>query len=72
MVANVQAMCQDFAGLAKIYSPEQLDQGLWAIFATVWCGQYLFDAAIDRRLRIDWEESMYLPFRDVVALRTAM
>ena len=42
MVANVQAMCRNFAELAKIYSPEQLDQGLWAVFATVRCGQYLF------------------------------
>ena len=70
MVANVQAMCRNFAELAKIYSPEQLDQGLWAIFATVRCGQYLFDPAIDSRLRIDCIASMYLPFRDVVALHT--
>src|ERR1700693_5328929 len=67
MVANVQAMCRNFAELAKIYSPEQLDQGLWAVFATVLCGQYLFDAEIDSRLRIDCLESMYIPFRDVVA-----
>ena len=70
MVANVQAMCRNFAELAKIYSPEQLDQGLWAIFATVRCGQYLFDPAIDSRLRIDCIASMYLPFKDVVALHT--
>jgi len=70
MVANVQAMCRNFAELAKIYWPEQLDQGLWAIFATVRCGQYLFDPAIDSRLRIDCIASMYLPFRDVVALHT--
>jgi hypothetical protein len=69
MVANVQAMCRNFAELAKIHSPEQLDQGLWAVFSTVRCGQYLFDFAIDSRLRIDCVESMYLPFRDVVALR---
>ena len=62
-------MCQSFAELAKIYSPEQLDQGLWAAFATVRCGQYLFDPAIDVSLRIDCVESMYLPFRDVVAVR---
>ena len=71
MVANVQAMCRNFSELATIYSSEQLDQGLWAVFATVRCGQYLFDPAIDSRLRVDCVESMYLPFRDVVALRTA-
>ncbi len=70
MVANVQAMCRNFAELAKIYSPEQLDQGLWAVFANVRCGQYLFDTEIDSRLRIDCVESMYIPFRDVVAGRT--
>jgi len=70
LVANVQAMCRNFAELAKIYSPEQLDQGLWAIFARVRCGKYLFDSAINSRLRIDCVESMYLPFRDVVARRT--
>ena len=70
MVANVQAMCRNFADLAKIYSPEQIDQGLWAVFATVRCGKYLFDPAIDSRLRIGCVESMYLPFRDVVALRS--
>ncbi len=68
-VANVQAMCQNFADLAKIYTTEQLDQGLWTIFATLRCGKYLFGLAIDSRLRIDCVESMYLPFRDVVARR---
>jgi hypothetical protein len=63
-------MCLNFGDLAKIYSPYQLDQGLWTVFATVRCGKYLFDPAIDSRLRIDCVESMYLPFRDVVALRT--
>jgi hypothetical protein len=70
MVANVQAMCRNFAELAKTYSPEQLDQGLWAVFATVRCGKHIFDPAIDAKLRIDCVESMYLPFRDIVALRT--
>jgi len=70
MVANVQAMCRNFAELAKIYSPEQLDQGLWAIFGTVRCGKYLFDSAINSRLRTDCVESMYPPFKDVVARRT--
>jgi len=71
MVANVQSMCRDFAELSKIYSPEQLDQGLWAVFATVRCGRYLFDPAIEIRLRVDCLESMFLPFRDVVAQCTS-
>ena len=68
VVANLQAMCRNFAELAKIYSREQLEQGLWAMFgAVLTCGEYLFDPAIERRLRVDCVESMYLPFRDVVA-----
>jgi hypothetical protein len=70
MVTNVQAICRNFTGLAKIYASEQLDQGLWAVFATVHCGQYLFDPTIESRLRIGCIESMYLPFRDVIATQT--
>ncbi len=71
VLANVQAMCRNFAELAKIYSPEQLDQGLWAVFGGVLnCATYLFDPAVESGLRIDCVESMYLPFRDVVARRT--
>jgi len=71
VVANVQAMCRNFAELAKIYSPEQLDQGLWAMFgAVLHCGTYLVDPAVEIGLRIDCVECMYLPFRDVVARHT--
>jgi hypothetical protein len=71
VVENVQAMCRDFAELAKIYSPEQLDQGLWSIFgAVLHCAMYLFEPAVEIGLRIDCVESMYIPFRDVVARRT--
>ena len=72
VVGHVQAMCRNSAELPKIYSHEQLDQGLWAVFGVgISCERYLFDPAVDRRLRIDCIESMYLPFRDVVARSTA-
>ena len=61
-------MCHNFSDLTKSYSHERLDQGLWAVFgAAISCEQYLFDPAVDLRLRVDCIESMYLPFRDVVA-----
>lgn len=51
----------------RVYSHEQLDQGLWAVFgADISCEQYLFDPSVDPALRIACIEAMYLPFRDVV------
>jgi hypothetical protein len=71
VVGHLQAMCRDFSELAKLYSPQQLDQGLWAVFGVgISCERHLFDTAVDSQLRIDCVESMYLPFRDVVASRT--
>jgi hypothetical protein len=68
VVAHLQAMCCGFSELRKIYSTEQLDQGLWAVFgAGISCERYLFDPTVDLELRIGCIESMYLPFRDVVA-----
>ena len=68
VVAHVQAMCRDLSALTKVYSHEQLNQGLWAVFgAAISCERFLFDPAVDFALRIDCIESMYLPFRDVVA-----
>jgi hypothetical protein len=71
VVAHVQAMCRDFSELTKAYSHEQLDQGLWAVFgAGISCERFLFDPIVDLGLRIGCIESMYLPFRDVVANST--
>jgi hypothetical protein len=71
VVAHVRAMCCNFSDLTKVYSHEQLDQGLWAVFgAGISCERFLFDPAVDLRLRVDCIESMYLPFRDVVARAT--
>jgi hypothetical protein len=68
VVGHLQAMCQNFAELTKVYSHEQLDQGLWAVFGPgITCERYLFDPTVDIRLRMDCIESMYLPFRDVAA-----
>ena len=68
VVTHVQAMCQGFSELTKVYSHEELDQGLWAVFgASISCERFLFDPAVDLGMRIDCIESMYLPFRDVVA-----
>ena len=66
VVAHVQAMCRDLAELTKVYSSEQLNQGLWAMFGAISCEQYLFDPTVDSRLRIGCVESMYLPFEKVV------
>ena len=68
VVAHVQVMCRSFSELTHVYSHEQLDQGLWAVFgAAISCERFLFDPTVDLGLRIDCIESMYLPFRDVVA-----
>lgn len=70
VVGRIQAMCRNLVELTKVYSHEQLDQGLWAVFgAGISCEQYLFDPTVDSTLRIDCIESMYLPFRDVAAHR---
>jgi len=72
VVGCIQAMCQNLVELTKVYSHEQLDQGLRAVFgAGISCEQYLFDPTVDGTLRIDCIESMYLPFRDVVARHPA-
>jgi hypothetical protein len=71
VVAHLRNMCQAFSELTKVYSHEELNQGLWAVFgAAISCEQYLFDATVDLEPRIDCIESMYLPFRDVVAHST--
>lgn len=70
VVAHLEAMCRDLSELPSIYSLEQLDQGLWALFgAGIRCGKYLFDCDVNRGARKSCVESMYLPFKDVVARR---
>jgi len=68
VVEHLQMMCRTFSELTKVYSHKQLDQGLWAVFgAGIRCERFLFDPTVDPRLRIACIESMYVPFRDVVA-----
>jgi hypothetical protein len=68
VVDHLHRMCCDLSALTKVYSHEQIDQGLWAVFgAGISCEQYLFDPSVDQKARIECIESMYLPFRDVVA-----
>jgi hypothetical protein len=70
-VAHVRTMCRNFLEVSKGYSYEELNQGLWAVFgAAISCEQYLFDSTVDLGLRLDCIESMYMPFRDVVAHST--
>jgi len=72
VVGHVQAMCRNFAELTKVYSHEQLEQGLWAVFGVgISCEQYLFDPTVDSGVRMDCIECMYLPFRDVASRCTA-
>lgn len=68
VVAYLHSMCSDLAELTKVYSHEQLDQGLWAVFGpAINCEQFLFDPGVELQARIDCVKSMVLPFRDVVA-----
>jgi hypothetical protein len=67
VVAHLQAMCRNFSEVTKVYSHEQLNQGLWAVFGAASCERFLFDPAVHLGLRVDCVESMYVPFRDVVA-----
>jgi hypothetical protein len=68
VVEHLQTMCRTFSELTKVYSNEQVDQGLWAVFgAGISCERFLFDPTVDLALRIDCIECMYLPFRDVIA-----
>jgi hypothetical protein len=53
VVAHVRAMCRAFSELTNVYSHEELNKGLWAIFgAGISCEQYLFDPAVDLGLRV--------------------
>jgi hypothetical protein len=54
--------------LTKVYSKEQWDQGLWAVFgAGISCERFLFDPAVDSALGIACLESMYVPFAEVAS-----
>jgi hypothetical protein len=70
VASHVRDLCRSFADLAKIYSDEQLNQGLWAVFsAGIACQRFCFDPQVDTSLRTDAIESMYIPVRDVAVSR---
>jgi hypothetical protein len=71
VVDHLHRMCLDLSELTTVYSAEQIDQGLWAVFGPkISCERFLFDPSQDLKARIGCIESMYLPFRDVVAKST--
>jgi hypothetical protein len=71
VVGHLHRMCAGFTELTKVHSTEQIEQGLWAVFgAEISCQRFLFDPTVDPEERIACIESMYLPFRDVVATST--
>lgn len=68
VVDHLRGMCSDLSELTKVYSPEQIDQGLWAVFGPgINCERFLFDPSVELNPRIACIEAMYPPFRDVVA-----
>lgn len=67
LIHHLQTLCVEHRAIRAAYSEEQVDQGLWAIFATFRHHEVLFDIAIDLEMRIKCIESMYHVFFDVVA-----
>ncbi len=71
VASHVRDMCRDWANLTKIYSDDQLNQGLWAVFGVaISCERFCLDPQVDISLRTDAIESMYIPFRDGAMHRT--
>lgn len=67
IVDYLQIMCLEHKAIRGAYSEEQVDQGLWGIFATYMYQRTLFDPAVDLEVRIQCVESMYRVYADVVA-----
>jgi hypothetical protein len=67
IVQHLQKLSLEHKAIRKAYSEEQVDQGLWAIFATYLYHEVLFDIAVDLEMRIRCIESMFYVFSDVVA-----
>jgi hypothetical protein len=61
-------MCSNFRAIVHRYSPEQIEQGLWAVFSgDIDCQRYLFQPWVDRAARVACIESMYWVFHGAVA-----
>jgi hypothetical protein len=67
LVQHLQKMCWEHKAILEVYSREQVDQGLWAIFGTFSYHEVIFDSTVDLNLRIQCIESMFYVFSDVVA-----
>jgi hypothetical protein len=64
---HLKKMCSEHNAILGLYSGEQVNQGLWAIFATFSYHEVIFDSSVDLDLRIQCIESMYHVYSDVVA-----
>ncbi len=68
MLAHLRRTCAEFGELARTFSFERLDHGLWGVFGPrIDCERVLFDAQTDLAARIECVESLYVPFREVVS-----
>jgi hypothetical protein len=68
VVSHLQTMCRNYAQLTGIYSSEQLDQGLRAVFGVgISCERFLFDRAVSTEIAGACIESMYLPFEQAAS-----
>lgn len=71
VVDHLRRICCELSEPTNACSREQIDQGWWAVFgAGIECQRFLFAPSVDPSLRTACIESMYLPFRDVVAKST--
>ncbi len=67
VVTHILTLCRGFATFATVYSNEQIDQGLWAVFgAAISCERFIFDLSVSDALRTECILSMYIPFAEVV------
>lgn len=67
IVEYLQTLCLEHKAIRETYSEEQVDQGLWAIFATYSYHEVLFDTAVDLKMRVQCIESMFYVFSEIVA-----
>jgi len=67
IVQYIQTLCLEHKAIREAYSPDQVEQGLWAIFATYMYQRTLFDPAVDLGVRTQCVEAMYDLYANVVA-----
>jgi hypothetical protein len=67
IVQYLRTLCLEHKAIREAYSEEQVEQGLWGIFATYMYQRTLFEPAVDVGTRIQCVEAMYYLYADVVA-----